>query len=89
MEYVLGFGLIFGIALLVLIARRIVSWSRWCVVAVLVGCAFYGGLPFILLRAGVVEPTALRNIFAGLYLFAFTIVGSLVLNSRIDRRTGF
>jgi len=86
MDYVFSAGLILGLFLLVLVRRHIVSWSRWSAAAALIGCAFYGGLPFILLRLGAIQGGALRIIFAGMYLFAFTIVGSLVLNSRNERR---
>jgi hypothetical protein len=87
MGYVFIIGLIFGLTLLALIVRRIVSWPRPLTAATMLGCALYGGLPFILLRAGAIEATALLNILAGLYLLVFTIVGSLVLNSRLERRT--
>lgn len=87
MEYVLILGLIFGLTLLVLIVKRIVSWRRPRIAATMLGCALYGGLPFILLRAGVIEVTALQNILAGLYLLVFTIAGSLVLNNKLERRT--
>lgn len=85
-ELVLVAALALGVLALVLIWRRIKSWSRGSVLAVLVCCAFYGSLPYILLKGGVLVGTPNLRFLAGSFFIIFTLLGTFALNFTVERQ---
>jgi hypothetical protein len=83
MEIALVVFFLGGVMALPHLLRRSPSWGRVKAVVVLFGVAFYGGMPLILGRGGILRTTTFSVIAAALYLVTFTIIGFFLLNRRI------
>lgn len=78
--------LMLGIVLLILASRKILAWSRGQAAATLIALGIIGFMPAIIMRAGIIDTTASRVIVAVVYVFVFSITGSVILNGKIARR---
>jgi len=84
-EIILSIGVLIGVALLLVVARRIDRWTRVQTVLAPVAFALFGFAPAVVLRVGLIESTGVRVLFALTYFFLFSIVGSLLLNGKVAR----
>ena len=85
MEIVLVVFFLAGVLALPQLLRRICAWSRVKAVVVLIAVAFYGGMPLILARGGVLRTTTFSVVAGALYLLTFTVIGFFLLNRRFAR----
>lgn len=75
-----------GIGLFAVAWKRIRSWPRRFVVMSTICCAFYGGLPYILLKGGVLTGTPTLRFIASAFFAVFTLAGSFILNFTVERQ---
>jgi hypothetical protein len=85
MDVILLTALVLGAALTPVLCRKMVSATPLIAVVVTLIVSFYGFLPAILIRAGIIENSGLRSLLALAFFVGFSVISTVAVTGARSR----